>query len=97
MIKATIKYNGFKIEGHANYAPHGYDIVCAGVSALVGAAEQMMEWVVNDVDQEKGIIDVVAQSDCNNDRLDAVILMLYYGLLNMQEQYPDNLEVLNEY
>lgn len=24
----------FRVEGHAGYAPHGSDIVCAGVSAL---------------------------------------------------------------
>lgn len=40
MIKATFylnkddKYVGFDIDGHAKYAKHGKDIVCAGVSAL---------------------------------------------------------------
>lgn len=26
-----------RVEGHAGYAEHGHDIVCAGVSALTGA------------------------------------------------------------
>ena len=28
-------YDGFRMEGHAEYAKYGKDIVCAGVSALV--------------------------------------------------------------
>ena len=32
------------IEGHANYAPYGSDIVCAGVTALEAA---LSEWLRN--------------------------------------------------
>lgn len=28
-------YNGFIMQGHANYAPHGQDIVCAGVTSAL--------------------------------------------------------------
>ena len=39
MINITVKEeNGhinIDVNGHANYAPHGQDIVCAGVSAIV--------------------------------------------------------------
>lgn len=31
-------YMNIKVEGHANYAPHGQDIVCAGVSAILQTA-----------------------------------------------------------
>ena len=34
MIKITKKANGIDIVGHANYAPHGQDIVCSAVSIL---------------------------------------------------------------
>ena len=40
MIRAEIytqsdgKIIGFSLDGHANTAPHGYDIYCAGVSSL---------------------------------------------------------------
>jgi uncharacterized protein YsxB (DUF464 family) len=29
---------GFRVTGHANTAPHGHDIVCAGISALTQTA-----------------------------------------------------------
>lgn len=35
MILIQEHQNGIKVEGHANYAPYGQDIVCAGISALV--------------------------------------------------------------
>lgn len=44
MIKIEIVRNsdqamvGFSVTGHANTAPHGHDIVCAGISALTQTA-----------------------------------------------------------
>ncbi len=44
MIRAEIftqtdgKMIGFSVDGHANTAPRGYDIYCAGVSSLAQAA-----------------------------------------------------------
>ena len=44
MIKAEIftqsdgKMIGFSVKGHANTAPRGYDIYCAGVSSLTQSA-----------------------------------------------------------
>lgn len=95
MITATIRDNGFRVEGHAGYAPSGQDVACAGVSALVGAALNMVDWMINEQDQTKGIMDVTVVDNDLGERLDAVILMLYYGLLNIQTQYPDYLRVVN--
>ena len=53
MIKITIKRNvaqsciGFCVEGHAATAPHGQDIVCAGVSALTQTAVLGLERHLN--------------------------------------------------
>lgn len=38
MIKINFYKNGFEVSGHANYAQHGSDIVCAGVSGIVNGA-----------------------------------------------------------
>lgn len=95
MITATIRNNGFRVDGHACYAPSGQDVICAGVSALVGAALQMVDWIINEQDQEKGVIDVTVVDNDLGERFDAVILMLYYGLLNIQQQYQDYLSVVN--
>jgi len=36
---------GFRITGHAGSAPHGEDIVCAGISALAQTAANALETV----------------------------------------------------
>lgn len=48
MIKAYVdrqkeKITSFTIKGHANSGPHGHDIVCAGVSAVVIGTENAIE------------------------------------------------------
>lgn len=35
MITITHKHNKITVSGHAGYAPHGQDIVCASISVLV--------------------------------------------------------------
>lgn len=93
MIKATIREKGFRIEGHANYAPSGYDIVCAGVSALVAASMGMLDFMINEINQGEGIVDVTVVENDLGERFDVVIEMLHYGLVAIQKQYPNHLEV----
>lgn len=54
---------GFKVSGHAGYAPKGKDIVCAAVSSLVITTVNALEAFTEDEktvvsDEEKGIIEV---------------------------------------
>lgn len=35
MIKIDFYTNGFVVKNHANFKEYGYDIVCAGVSAII--------------------------------------------------------------
>ena len=66
MIKVSIYKNdegkmiGFRLSGHAGYAEHGQDIVCAAVSALVINAMNSIETFSSDTftydeDEESGI------------------------------------------
>lgn len=41
MIEVSVRKNEIKVSGHAMYAPHGQDIVCAGVSSLVRTADPL--------------------------------------------------------
>lgn len=96
MIKATIRDDGFRIEGHANYAPSGYDIVCAAVSILVGTVLESAYGTVveNEMNQEKGVVDITyAREECE----DRILLKAFSkGLHIIQEQYPHHLEVQDE-
>lgn len=91
MITATIRENGFRVEGHACYAPSGQDVVCAGVSALVGAIYNTIPLQI--LDKSDGVFD----ANCFDvPQADMCLMMLRCGLLNIQQQYPDYLRVVNE-
>lgn len=36
-VRVTMRdgYMAIEVDGHADYAPHGQDIVCAGISAII--------------------------------------------------------------
>lgn len=48
MIEVRVRKNEIKVSGHAMYAPHGQDIVCAGVSSLVRTLIRSIEDLTRD-------------------------------------------------
>lgn len=84
--------------GHAGYSVNGDDIVCAGVSTLFYT-------LANYLDQ-KGADDLTASDgenffiDCKGLYHDEVVhtafQMTVFGLMLLEEQYPDNVQVTEE-
>ncbi|GGA85873.1 ribosomal-processing cysteine protease Prp [Ornithinibacillus halotolerans] len=60
MIKVTIyrdnnQIKSFELSGHAESGPYGYDLVCAGVSAVsFGAVNAVLKLTEVDLDIEQG-------------------------------------------
>ncbi len=92
MITITIKkkddkYHYIRVEGHADYADEGYDIVCASVScicittinALISIDEECVVYTEDDGFLEVGIM-----------KHDAVIDKLIENMLNLLEQLADD-------
>ena len=98
------RITGFDSKGHSGYAEAGSDIVCAAVTSAI----RLVEATVNDVlglaasvkVREKdasislrlpGGLDPTAESTCQ-----ALLtgLMVYFAQLH--DEYPDNIEVLEE-
>lgn len=48
MIAVSVREDGIKVSGHANYAEDGKDIVCAGVTALTQTLIRSLEELVGD-------------------------------------------------
>lgn len=64
MIKIKVYKNAFVIEGHALFAEHGTDIVCAGVSAIAMGALNWFDQQTTSITVNDGFIKVIAkQSD----------------------------------
>lgn len=94
MIRVTVKYQAntityLEVEGHANFAESGNDIVCAGVSSLLlsnlmyAEKYQLGTFVTN---QEDGhvIVEVIKSEITLNHLLEAIV----EGIRLMKEQYP---------
>ena len=98
------RITGFEARGHSGYAESGADIVCAAVTSAV----RLVETTVNDVlglaaavkirEQDASIslrlpggLDEVTESTCQSLMTG---LMVYFAQLH--DEYPDNIEVLED-
>lgn len=95
----------YSVSGHANYAEYGFDIVCAGVSALTQTTlislvevckieEDSIKYKVND---KTGFLDVSLPKDIEAFKLEnsqILLKALVVGIDSIIENYPDyiNLE-----
>ena len=101
MINAEIytqedgKITGFSIEGHANTAPHGQDIYCAGVSTVTQAAyicvvKHLQRDIEGDSASGKLFLELKTPPD---DLTEAVFQTMLIGLLEIEKLAPHALKV----
>ena len=95
MIKVNYETDGrehrLTMEGHANYADHGDDIVCAGASSIVFA---LLGWLENNgqyqefthCEVESGNVRIFCEG---GDRTAATFEMAAIGLMQLADSYPD--------
>ena len=94
------RITGFSVCGHSGYAEAGSDIVCAAISAAVSLAE----CTINDVcggkakvrvkDDDARITLTLPTSCEEEDTIQSVLAGLLLYLVDLRDQYPDYIEVL---
>ena len=82
------------ITGHANYAPHGQDIVCAAISALVQTLIQSVEDLCTDTISyhlQPGSVEIIH----GNLSANAQLLMdsFFIGVYMIADRYPKYVQV----
>ncbi len=103
MITVTIKRNsenavaGVNVSGHANFAPRGEDIVCAGVSALVQTAVLGLERHLErelDFWQKKNELrlELIEQPD---ELTQAILETMLLGLGEIAKLYPKSVRIVD--
>ena len=89
MIRVTFTENRVTLQGHANYAPKGEDVVCAAVSALVyaliGTLEEMNN--VRELVIRPGYATVAAHEKTT------AFDMVQRGLAQIASKYPQCVEL----
>ncbi|MBQ6832729.1 MAG: ribosomal-processing cysteine protease Prp [Oscillospiraceae bacterium] len=94
------RITGFSVSGHSGYAEAGTDIVCAAVSAVVSMAEATINDVCGAkakvrVKEEDARVTLTLPVSCDEeDTVQAVLAGLMVYLVDLRDQYPDFIEVL---
>lgn len=104
MIKAKVYTNAsdnilrLELSGHADFAEHGKDIVCAGVSALVQTAVLGIEnltTVKPDVIQREGFFSFSIPNDILDSeslkKCDIILKTIVLGIEEIAKSYPNNI------
>ena len=93
MIQATFKKKNdviywYKIDGHANYAKVGSDIVCAGVSSLYIAITNALLELGHTYERDGGyfVLD-------GKDKEAICLKVLFDGVSDIAKQYPEYCQV----
>ena len=107
MIEVTFtsegsRITGFEVKGHSGYAPEGEDIVCAAVTSAV----RLVECAVNDVLGLEASVKVKEQDasislklpsglgQTNESTCQTLLVALMVHFVQLAEEYPDNITVL---
>ncbi len=94
------RITGFSVCGHSGYAEAGQDIVCAAISAAVSLAECTINDVCGGkakvrVKDEDARITLTLPASCEEeDTIQSVLAGLMLYLVDLRDQYPDYIEVL---
>ncbi len=84
---------GLHVSGHAGYAKHGRDIVCAAVSALtLNAVNSIVEYTDQGIICETGEDGLLRFKFENKPSHDSILLFksMLLGLRNISEQYGEH-------
>lgn len=91
MIRIRVRRYGVEIDGHADYAPSGEDVVCAAASMLFYTlAKRMMDinppGLVVELEGGKSFVSCAP----GNERADEALATIRTGLRMLAMQYPDH-------
>ncbi|MGI6625363.1 MAG: ribosomal-processing cysteine protease Prp [Limnochordia bacterium] len=94
-------WKGFRARGHAYYAKHGEDIVCAALSALTQTAVLGLREVIGihcqvQVDEDAGMLLCLLPDDLSQEewkQAQIVLDVLYVGALAIEEDYGTHVNV----
>lgn len=83
------------IEGHANYAPLGQDIVCASISTLVQVLIKCIEEMTEDKIEysiRPGMVDIKFRD--LSEKAQLLVSSFFIGAQMIAEQYPNNVKIV---
>lgn len=108
MINVTVfrknnQITGFILSGHADSGPYGYDLVCAGVSAVsFGVVNAVMEMTETELaieqEDEGGYLQVAVPDNIPKEKMDTVQLLFEGMIISLEtivQEYDQFIEIHN--
>lgn len=90
LIKKDDQYISLEVFGHANYAEHGQDLVCAAVSAIVtGGFNAFNDSDIKSIELKEGYAFV----EVNLNKGQEVLKVLEIQLKTLEESYPKYIKI----
>ena len=95
MIEVSVRKDEIKISGHANYAVHGSDIVCAGVTALMQTLIKSIEDLTEDkmeYEISPGRVDI-KYGDLS-EKSKTLVDSFFVGVCLMADEFPEYVRIM---
>lgn len=93
VIRVDEKISSIKINGHAEFAEFGSDIVCAGVSMLVFTIGNKITMLSPAFDLSVSDNEFTFINNDNNHDVNLLLDTLYLGLKMIEEQYDEYISI----
>ena len=95
MIVVCVRKDGITVNGHANYAETGKDIVCAGVTALTQTLIRALEGLTKDEIEYKiltGKVDIHYRNMSEGGKL--LVDSFFFGFCMIANEFPSNVRIM---
>lgn len=94
MIAVSVRKDGITVNGHANYAETGKDIVCAGVTALTQTLIRALEGLTKDeieYEVSPGRADIHYGNLSEEGKL--LVDSFFIGVCSIADEFPENVTI----
>lgn len=95
MIEVNVRDDGVTISGHAGYAAFGYDIVCAGTTALAQTLIKSVEDLTEDeikYDISSGWVDIKYGN--LSEKSKTLVDSFFIGIQLIVNEFPENIRIV---
>lgn len=95
MIEVRRTDSGITVRGHAGYAPHGQDVVCAAVSTLVQSLfASVKELTADEIKADMAAGNAVIEYGNLSKEARLLVDSFFVGIQMIADSYPENVRIV---
>lgn len=95
MIEVSVHEREIKVSGHAGYSVQGFDVVCAGVTALVQTLVKSVENLTEDkIEYELSLGRAEIKYGNLSERSWTLVDSFFVGICLIASEFPDNVRIV---